>query len=78
MTEEYTLVVPGPKICSKCGSWNRLEVHHINGNHGDNRPENLRWLCHECHVRVHHRYIPEPDFGSSLRKETDFSFRFKR
>jgi len=29
MTEEYTLVVPGPKICSKCGSWNRLEVHHI-------------------------------------------------
>lgn len=27
-----------------------LELHHINGNHYDNRLENLQILCPNCHA----------------------------
>ena len=30
-----------------------LELDHINGIHNDNRVENLRWLCPNCHSQTH-------------------------
>ncbi len=41
--------------CRACGirSEKYMEVHHINGDHTDNRPENLVTLCPMCHAVFH-------------------------
>jgi hypothetical protein len=45
--------------CSICGvekQHGHFDVHHINGDHNDNRPENLIALCRFCHINVTHGY----------------------
>ena len=42
-----------PSPCTACGKEGRTDVHHINGNWQDNRPENLTRLCRSCHIRTH-------------------------
>lgn len=42
-------------ICEQCGLSGEeinLELHHINGNHFDNRLENLQILCPNCHSKT--------------------------
>lgn len=42
------------KFCGNKGEWlgkiMSLELDHINGVNNDNRLENLRWLCPNCHA----------------------------
>ena len=35
--------------CEECGRAGRLELHHVNGDRDDDRPDNLRILCRPCH-----------------------------
>lgn len=39
--------------CDRCGfepeNICQLDVHHVDGNHQNNDPENLRTLCANCH-----------------------------
>ena len=46
--------------CAACGRAGRLELHHINFDRDDNRPDNLRILCRPCHCTADGRR-PGPD-----------------
>ncbi len=35
----------------------KLDIHHINGNHSDDREKNKIKVCRNCHYRIH-RGIP--------------------
>jgi len=39
--------------CASCGASlkTRGQLHHINGNHSDDRITNLEYLCSKCHKR---------------------------
>ena len=39
--------------CQRCGRPGRPEVHHVNGDPGDNDPGNLIVLCRSCHIETH-------------------------
>lgn len=48
--------VDRPKICSTCGSKKEIELHHIIplDAGGTNDYFNLIFLCHHCHMMLHH------------------------
>lgn len=43
-------------VCVLCGTNDNrvLAVHHIDQNKKNNIPDNLTWLCHNCHHEVHY------------------------
>ena len=45
------------EFCEICNSQNELEVHHKDGDRGNNTPTNLITLCESCHKRVHNKSL---------------------
>ncbi len=39
-------------ICQRCGDRLADEIHHVNGDPGDNRFENLLATCRPCHRQL--------------------------
>jgi hypothetical protein len=47
-----------PNFTSKIQSKSKLSLpsiqeHHIDGNHDNNTPSNLMYLCYNCHIELH-------------------------
>ena len=40
-------------LCEICGTGERLQVHHLNGDIADNDSPNLMTLCASCHAKWH-------------------------
>ena len=64
--------------CWKCGSKEKLEVHHIKQRKdgGPDRPDNLVTLCHDCHAHHHDGTHPLsiPSLGNKgFRNATEMS-----
>ena len=45
--------------CIKCGERERINVHHIDLDRGNNSASNLVLLCNSCHTKFH-RFQPNP------------------
>jgi hypothetical protein len=64
--------------CCKCGSIDRLSIHHINLVHSDMWPSNMELLCWTCHVEKHknnnynkdRKELPSVCFGMPGKKKT--------
>lgn len=53
----------GEMKCAKCGSDASLCIHHVDGDHGNNSPDNLVCLCDSCHIRVHNETRRRDNLG---------------
>lgn len=42
----------GAYLCESCQGAIAVEVHHVNGDPGDNRLENLLGVCSSCHRQL--------------------------
>lgn len=42
-------------ICEICKEWKELDPDHIvsRGRGGNNNPENIQWICRDCHEEKH-------------------------
>lgn len=50
---------------NKLGEKLTLELHHINGNHYDNRIENLQILCTDCHSKTEGYRVPKNSYDEN-------------
>ena len=59
-----------PKVCELCGSGEKLNVHHKDGDHQNNILSNLCYLCTKCHQTIAHKRERD-SLGRWAKKESD-------
>src|SRR5215831_5108631 len=57
--------------CWRCGKpfTKTPDTHHLNGDHDDDRPENIVAMCHGCHTKLHapHRFVTREGRMNAIR-----------
>jgi len=48
----FKIISRADGLCEYCNKKGEV-IHHKNKNHGDNRLENLQFLCQKCHMSLH-------------------------
>ena len=43
------------------------DIHHKNGDHSDNHPDNLQLMTHSDHLSLHHKGIPNPKVSKAQK-----------
>ena len=68
-------------ICGNTGIWNNvklsLQLDHVNGIYNDNRIENLRFLCPNCHSQTD-SYAGKNIIGKSNSNSAKQDYRFTK
>ena len=61
-------VMSDNSVCCFCGFPDRhfLEIHHVNGDHNDYAPENLRYICTLCHRLQHLGWVGVANLGKII------------
>lgn len=54
---QYHRIKKHIKFCENCGRNYNLEVHHLDGNNKNNKPENLIKVCRRCHMLLDDRML---------------------
>lgn len=73
------------EICGCSNIWNdkplTLQLHHVNGNHSDNRLENLQIVCPNCHTQLSSEQEEStrkvkycPDCGRKIQKTSTYCY----
>lgn len=55
--------------CYFCGFSRGVHIHHINHDHGDDRPENRVTLCGSCHRKIHRLSSEQPKLRYLIQEE---------
>lgn len=61
-----------PRTCTLCNISDKrvLAVHHVDNNHENNSPENLVWLCYNCHILVHNHKKEQSELENILKEKS--------
>jgi len=54
-TRARKLLMGEKRICFLCFSSKNVDIHHIDLNWKNNIKENVIYLCHICHMKLHHK-----------------------
>jgi len=57
--------------CEMCGSESNLHVHHKDVVYLNNVPDNLQFLCNDCHVKVHEKDKSEENVSSQVSQVSE-------
>lgn len=57
---QYALKNHKKRNCNRCNSKSSLDLHHIDRNRSNNKPNNLETLCRSCHKLEHKDEVEHP------------------
>lgn len=78
-TQWKELVGEKPNQCELCDTSDvKIEMHHKDGNHGNNSPENVQYLCVSCHKKEEYKLgrkkMGEAGLHTNLEKIASIEF----